>query len=98
MSMIEAFLWLFNTLVQLIIIVLIVNAVLSWLVAFDIISRRNQVVGQIWNFTDAVTRPMLAPIRRFVPPVANVDLAPLLLILGLSFLQVLANNLARGVL
>jgi YggT family protein len=80
------FLWLFGAIVQLIIIVLIVNAVISWLVAFDIVSRRNAFVAQIWDFTQRLTDPLLKPLRRVIPPIGGIDLSPIVLILGLLFL------------
>jgi YggT family protein len=81
------FLWLFGAIVQLIVIVLIVNAVISWLLAFEIVSRRNAFVAQIWDFTQRVTDPLLKPLRRIIPPIGGMDLSPIVLILGLLFVQ-----------
>jgi YggT family protein len=81
------FLWLFGAIVQLIIIVLIVNAVLSWLIAFEIVSRRNAFVNQLWGVTQRLTDPLLRPIRRVIPPIGGLDLSPIVLILGLLFLE-----------
>lgn len=81
------FLWLFGAIVQLIIIVLIVNAVLSWLMAFEIVSRRNAFVNQLWGATQRLTDPLLRPIRRVIPPIGGLDLSPIVLILGLLFLE-----------
>jgi YggT family protein len=66
---------------NLVIVVLIVQAVLSWLIAFDIASRRTPIVDTLWRFTTALTDPMLRPLRRIIPPVAGVDLSPMVLIL-----------------
>ena len=82
------FLWLFGAVVQLIIIVLIVNAVMSWLINFEIVSRRNPLVNQIWTITQRITDPMLKPIRRFIPAIGGLDLSPIVLILGLQFIQI----------
>lgn len=60
---------------------LIISAVLSWLVAFDIINLRNRGIYQIYTFLDAVTQPLLRPLRRVVPLLGGVDLSPLVLIL-----------------
>ena len=76
-----------GALIQLIVFAVIINAVLSWLVAFEVISRRNQMVYNIVNTLDAVTRPLLAPFRRFVPPLGGVDITPILLILVLQGIQ-----------
>ena len=81
------FLWLFGAVVQLVIIVLIVNAVLSWLIAFEIVSRRNAFVNQVWNGTQRLTDPLMKPIRKVIPPVGGLDLSPIVLILGLLFLE-----------
>ncbi len=81
------FLWLFGAIVQLIVIILIVNAVLSWLIAFEIVSRRNAFVNQLYSATQRLTEPLLGPIRRVIPPVGGLDLSPIVLILGLLFVE-----------
>lgn len=57
------------------------SAILSWLVAFDVINMRNGFVYSVVRFLDAVTRPVLAPVRRFVPSLGGVDISPLIVIL-----------------
>lgn len=59
----------------------IISAIISWLVAFDIINLRNHVVYSISRFLDAVTRPLLAPLQRVIPPLGGVDISPIVLIL-----------------
>lgn len=80
------FLWLLQNVVQLIAAVVIINAVISWLYAFDIIGRRNQFVAQVYTFTSRVVDPLLRPIRKIIPPLGGMDLSPLVLIFGLQFL------------
>lgn len=75
---------LIDTIIALVIVVLIVNVVISWLYAFDVVSRRNAFVNSIWEFTRRLTDPMLRPLRRLIPPIANVDLSVLVLILLLQ--------------
>ena len=48
--------------------VIIIMAVMSWLLAFDVINMRNELVRSIWNLSNALTEPVLRPIRRFMPP------------------------------
>lgn len=91
--MIGAFMWLVNTIIQLIIILLIVNAVISWLVAFDVVSRRNRFVATVWDMSTRLTDPLLRPIRNVIPSVGGIDLSPMVLILGLGFIQVLLRNI-----
>ena len=90
--MIVAFVWLVTTIIQLIIILLIVNAVISWLIAFDIVSRRNRFVATVWDVSTRLTDPLLRPIRNVIPSVGGIDLSPMVLILGLGFVQVLLRT------
>ncbi len=62
-------------------IVLIVYVVISWLYAFDVVSRRNAFVGSVWEFCRRVCDPVLRPLRRIIPPIAGVDLSVLVLLL-----------------
>ena len=78
---------LIHTVLGLVIVVLIVHVVLSWLFAFDIVSRRNEMVSGIWRFTSAITEPMLRPLRRLIPPIAGVDLSVLVLLLAIMLLR-----------
>jgi len=75
-----------DAIVQLFIVVLLVYVVISWLYAFDIVSRRNQFIQSIWEFCARVTDPVLRPLRRIIPPIAGVDLSVLVLILGIQLL------------
>ncbi|MDO8297339.1 MAG: YggT family protein [Caulobacter sp.] len=70
-----------NSLLGLLILALIITAVMSWLVAFDVINLRNNVVRQIYYALERITEPLLAPIRRFVPPLGGVDLSFIILFL-----------------
>jgi YggT family protein len=79
--------WLIDTVIGLIILVLVVNAILSWLIAFDVVNRRNQFVNGLWDFTNRLTEPLLRPLRKVIPLIGGVDLSPLVLVLGLLFIQ-----------
>jgi len=76
-----------DVVIQIYIWVLIASAILSWLVAFDVVNRRSPVVSKIGLFLYRVTEPVLRPIRRVLPLIAGVDLSPLVLILLLWFLR-----------
>ena len=67
---------------------IIISAVLSWLVAFDVINLRNPAVYQISRVLEAVTRPVLAPFQRFIPPIGGMDLSPIVVILVLQGTQI----------
>jgi len=67
---------------------LIINAILSWLVAFDVVNYRNKFVYNVARFLDAVTRPVLAPIQRVVPTLGGVDISPIIAILVIQGIRI----------
>jgi YggT family protein len=85
--------WLVNTVIELYIWVLIVAAILSWLVAFNVLNTRNRFVYLLGDFLTRVTEPALRPIRRILPSVGGIDLSPLVLILLLIFVQQILGRL-----
>jgi YggT family protein len=60
---------------------IVASAILSWLVAFNVVNMRNDFVRSIWGFLDAVTEPALRPIRRILPNLGGVDISPVILLL-----------------
>ena len=66
---------------------IVASAILSWLVAFNVVNTRNNFVRSIWNFLDAVTEPVLRPIRSILPNLGGVDISPIILILLIIFIQ-----------
>ncbi|GJE59652.1 YggT family protein [Methylobacterium trifolii] len=87
-----ALLWLFDTIVQIFIYVLIASAVLSWLVAFNVVNVRNPIVAQIGEVLYRVTEPILRPIRNLLPNLGGVDISPIILILLLLFVSRLLHE------
>lgn len=81
------------SLLNLYIWVLIVSAVLSWLVAFDVVNPHNRVVRLIGDFSYRLTEPALRHIRRFVPIMGGLDLSPLALIFIIYFIQSFLRHL-----
>lgn len=79
--------WLVNTILGLYLTVIIVGAVMSWLVAFDVINLRNKLVATIYDMCERLTTPALNPIRKVIPNLGGVDLSPVVLIIGIQFLQ-----------
>lgn len=67
--------------------VIVVGVVLSWLIAFNVINRRNQLVYTVADLCHQATEPALRPIRRRLPLFGGMDISPLVLILGLTFLR-----------
>ena len=67
--------------------ILIASAVLSWLIAFNVINTRNQFVSTVWDALYRVTEPVLRPIRERLPNLGGLDISPIILILIIMFLQ-----------
>ncbi len=85
-------------LLQLFIWVIIIQAILSWLVAFNVINTRNRFVWSLLNGLDRFTSPILRPIRNLLPDMGGIDLSPLVLILGIMLTQRLLTGLAVDLL
>ena len=75
-SMITIYLW-----------IIIINAILSWLVAFNVLNTQNRFVFSILDTTYKLTDPVLNKIRRFIPMFGSIDISPVILILILMFLR-----------
>ena len=67
--------------------IIIINAVLSWLVAFNILNTQNRFVFAVLDATYKMTDPVLNKIRRFIPTFGSIDVSPVILILFLMFLR-----------
>ena len=94
--MISALLWLFNTVIDLYIFVIIAWIVMSWLIALNVVNTANPFVGQVDRALDGLTAPVLRPIRRVIPIVAGFDFSALVLVILLGFIQRLINNMLLG--
>ena len=67
--------------------IIIINAILSWLVAFNILNTQNRFVFSILDATYKLTDPVLNKIRRFIPNLGSIDISPVILILILMFIR-----------
>jgi YggT family protein len=83
---------------QLLIWLVIIQAILSWLIAFNVVNTSNRFVDAIATGLDRLTAPLLRPIRRLLPDMGGIDFSPLLLILGLILLQRLLEGVARDIM
>ena len=72
---------------QLYVYVIIASAILSWLVAFNVVNRYNDFVRSIWNLVTALTEPLLKPIREVIPNFGGIDISPVILLLLIFFIQ-----------
>ncbi len=67
--------------------VIIASAILSWLLAFDVVNFRNNLVRSVWNFLNALTEPLLRPIRGVLPNLGGIDVSPIILLLLLILVE-----------
>jgi YggT family protein len=72
---------------QLYVWILIAAAVLSWLVAFNVVNTRNPVVASVGEFLYRITEPVLRPIRNAMPNLGGIDVSPVILILIIIFIR-----------
>ena len=70
------------------IVLLIAAAVMSWLIAFNVVNPRNQLVHTIWEFLYRITEPMLRPIRNRLPNLGGIDISPIILVFIIWFIQI----------
>ena len=73
--------------------IIIIQAIMSWLIAFNVVNTRNRFVYLLGDFLNRITEPALRPIRRLLPSFGGVDISPMVLILLLLFLQQLLARL-----
>jgi YggT family protein len=76
-----------DVLIQVTLMVILVQAVMSWLLAFNVISLHNDVVRGIWSSLEKLTDPLYRPIRRIMPDFGALDLSPMVVIVILIILQ-----------
>lgn len=83
----NSILFLVSSIISIFIWLLIANAILSWLVAFNVVNTRNQFVASVGNFLYRITEPPLRPIRKIIPNFGGLDISPIVLILLLIFIR-----------
>jgi YggT family protein len=65
----------------------IAGAILSWLIAFNVVNTRNQFVGMVSDFLYRITEPALRPIRQFLPNLGGIDISPVILFLIIILIE-----------
>ena len=94
--MINPFIWLLLTIIDIYFWIVLITVIMSWLIAFNVINPYNQFVRSLWQGLNALTEPVLRPIRRLLPDLGGIDISPLVLILICFFIQsVVLTNLAK---
>ncbi|HEY0960142.1 MAG TPA: YggT family protein [Novosphingobium sp.] len=85
-------------LISIIVVLVIVQFVLSLLISFNVVNMHNDFVAAIWRAVNAILEPVLKPVRRIMPDTGAIDLSPMVLIIGLTILQIILKNLAYATL
>ncbi|HTS40178.1 MAG TPA: YggT family protein [Xanthobacteraceae bacterium] len=65
----------------------IAAAILSWLIAFNVVNTRNQLVATVSEFLYRITEPALRPIRQLLPNLGGIDISPVILFLIIIFIE-----------
>ncbi|KAA9006979.1 YggT family protein [Histidinibacterium aquaticum] len=71
---------------------IIVHFIMSWLISFQVLNVRQQLVGQIWYGLNRLLEPIYGPIRRVLPDMGGLDLSPLVALLGVYALEIILRN------
>jgi YggT family protein len=79
--------YIIQALLSLIVWVVIAYAVLSWLIAFQVVNLRNPIVYRASRFLESVVNPMLAPFRRILPSFGGMDFSPIILFILIGGIQ-----------
>lgn len=87
---------LIGTIISIYIFLLVAQAILSWLIVFNVVNTRNRFVYMVADVAYKITEPVLRPIRRILPSFGGLDLSPVVLILLLGFIQRLLPHLLYG--
>ena len=75
--------------------VIIAAAVMSWLIAFNVVNTRHEVVRSIWAALVGLTEPALRPIRRFLPKTSGIDISPVILFFVILLIQLYVEQFMR---
>ena len=75
---------------------IIIVALMSWLISFNVVNIHNNIVRSIWNGLNAITEPALGRIRRLMPNMGGLDLSPIILIFIVWFVQMEMDDLYRA--
>lgn len=78
--------------------IIIVQAIMSWLIAFNVINTHNEIVRSIWIALDRLTEPLYRPIRKVMPDLGALDLSPMVVLLIIIILQTVLPTLFASII
>ena len=71
---------------------IIAHVIMSWLINFQVLNLRQPLVAQIWEGLNRILEPMYRPLRRILPPMSGIDLAPLVALIGVYIIRIVLQN------
>ena len=71
---------------------IIAHVIMSWLINFQVLNLRQPIVAQIWDALNRILEPMYSRLRRILPPMSGIDLAPLVALIGVYILRIVLSN------
>jgi YggT family protein len=86
----------FSLLASVVSTVVIVQFILSLLLAFNVVNYSSKVVYAIWTSLNAILDPILKPIRRHMPDTGAIDFSPLVLLLGINVILIVLRNIGMA--
>lgn len=87
-----------SVLINVLVMLVIVQFVIGLLFAFNVLGRSNQFFAAVYDSINSLLEPLLRPIRKVLPATGAMDFSPLVLIIGLTILEIIVNNLAVATL
>ena len=76
--------------------IVIIHVIMSWLINFQVLNLRQPVVAQIWDGLNRLLEPIYSRVRRLVPPMGGLDLAPLIVLIGVAILRIIVDDASRA--
>jgi YggT family protein len=84
-----------DLLLQVLTWIIIIQAILSWLVAFNVINTHNDFMRSLLGALDRITEPLYRPVRRIMPDFGGIDFSPLVVLLLVYVVRILLSGVAR---
>jgi len=75
---------------------IIMHVIMSWLISFQVLNLHQPLVSQIWQMLNRILEPIYGPVRRLLPPMSGIDLAPLVVLIGVYALRIILTNNAAA--
>ena len=88
----SVFQYLALNIINILILIIFVSIIMSWLVGFNVINLRNNLVRQIYYSLETISNYILDPIRKFLPPIGGLDLSPIVALIGLNVVAGLVSG------